>query len=159
MYISKKRRAGVLTDQNWLQASMGTNVVPMEQMWYRRLINIWLPFILQGYRYHLYFKRTDIVYQFRSAALHRIRFRRCSFVPIQIDANHSMVLVLWPNQKREYRGKQSFHFNSLSPKKIAQKEQDFDKDYIYNIEIYINVYDIYFYIYICIYQKSAELVF
>ena len=40
IYISKKRRAGVLTDQNRLRAGMGTDVVPMEQMWYRRLINI-----------------------------------------------------------------------------------------------------------------------
>ena len=56
MYISKKRRAGVLTDQNRIPAGMRTDVVPMEQMLYvfdrlhfepifdRRLTSISSPF-------------------------------------------------------------------------------------------------------------------
>ena len=76
----------------------------------------------------------------------------------------SMQIIQWfwsygQTKKESTEANKVFISTPFLRKKNPQKEQDFDKDYIYNIEIYIHVYNIYFYIYICIYQKSAELVF
>ena len=56
----KKPGATVSTNQNRLGTGIGTDMVPMEQMWFR---------------WKMYFKDTDIVCRFRSAALHRIQLR------------------------------------------------------------------------------------